>query len=84
MDLMEFIPEQLLGIVAAIYVLGVGIKRTETIKNNYIPIILLGAGIMFSVGVQGISTTAIIQGVLCWGVAIGINQTGKQLNKEEK
>ena len=26
---------------------------------------------------------AILQGVLCWGVAVGINQTTKQLSKEE-
>jgi uncharacterized membrane protein YagU involved in acid resistance len=25
----------------------------------------------------------ILQGILCWGVAIGINQTAKQINKDE-
>ena len=26
---------------------------------------------------------AFLQGILCWGVAVGINQTAKQLGKEE-
>ena len=25
----------------------------------------------------------VLQGILCWGVAVGINQTSKQLNKNE-
>ena len=25
----------------------------------------------------------ILQGILCWGVSVGVNQTIKQLNKEE-
>ncbi|CAI3230264.1 MAG: phage holin family protein [Clostridium neonatale] len=26
---------------------------------------------------------AILQGILCWGVAVGVNQTAKQLVKDE-
>jgi hypothetical protein len=27
--------------------------------------------------------TAVLQGILCWGVSVGINKTTKQLTKQE-
>lgn len=83
MDLMQFIPQQLLILVAAIYILGIGLKKTEKIKDNFIPIILIVFSIVFSLILEGISGEAFLQGILCWGLAVGINQTGKQMKKGE-
>lgn len=81
-NLLTFIPEQLLILVASIYVLGVFLKRIESIKDNFIPIILMIFSIVFSLILASPSPVAFLQGILCWGVAIGINQTVKQVNKE--
>ncbi|MGX4672922.1 phage holin family protein, partial [Clostridioides difficile] len=38
----------------------------------------------FSIWMLGLNPVAVLQGVICWGVAIGINQTYKQLKDGEK
>lgn len=83
MDIIKFIPEQLLILVASIYVLGVFLKRIEEIKDKYITIILMVFSIALSLILQGLNATAFLQGILCWGVAVGVNQTIKQIQKEE-
>ena len=83
MDIIKFIPEQLLILVASIYVLGVFLKRIDSIKDKYITIILMAFSVVLSLILQGLNATAFLQGILCWGVAVGINQTAKQLGKEE-
>lgn len=92
-NLMTFIPENLLILIAAIYVFGIWLKKLETVKDNYITVILMLFAITFAVLLNLINSqykvmyeaivNAILQGILCWGVAIGINQTYKQLNKSE-
>lgn len=81
MEFMKFIPEQLMILVACIYVLGEACKRYPNLNNKYIPIVLLAFGIVFSVWMQDMNPTAILQGILCWGTAIGLNETIKQLKK---
>lgn len=92
-NLMTFIPENLLILIAAIYVFGIWLKKLETVKDNYITVILMLFAITFAVLLNLINSqykvmyeavvNAILQGILCWGVAVGINQTYKQLNKSE-
>lgn len=81
MDLMQFIPEQLLLLIGGLYVLGILLKRIKIVKDNLIPLILVTFSILCSLGLVGLSATAVLQGILCWGVSIGINQTGKQIRK---
>ncbi|EGT5170018.1 TPA: phage holin family protein [Clostridioides difficile] len=83
-NLISFIPEQLLILVAALSIIGKGCKKYKQLDNKYIPIILLVLGIGFSIWMLGFSPNAVLQGVICWGVAIGINQTYKQLKEENK
>lgn len=92
LNLMEFIPSNLIILVAVLYILGAGLKRSK-VPDKYITLVLLILGITIAVLLSIINSQyktmldAIIngamQGVLCWGVAIGVNQTAKQLNKEE-
>ncbi len=93
-NLLTFIPENLLILVAAIYVMGVFLKRLERVKDNYITVILMLFAIIFAVLLNLINgqykviyeavINAILQGILCWGVAIGINQTAKQISRVNK
>ncbi|HEB4999924.1 TPA: phage holin family protein [Clostridioides difficile] len=83
-NLISFIPEQLLILVAALYVLGVGCKKYKQLDNKYIPVVLLVLGVGFSVWMLGLNADAVLQGVICWGISIGINQTYKQLKEENK
>lgn len=78
MDFLQLIPEQLILLVFAVYILGEGFKRSQ-INNKYIPLVLLVFSSVFSSLIMGLSATSILQGILCWGTAIGINQTFKQL-----
>lgn len=80
-NLISFIPEQLLILIAAIYVLGIFFKQATIIKDNIIPILLMIFAIVFSMVLTGPSPEAFLQGILCWGVSIGINQTIKQVNR---
>ncbi len=83
-NLISFIPEQLLILVAALYVIGAGCKKYKQLDNKYIPVVLLILGIGFSVWMLRLSADAVLQGVICWGISIGINQTYKQLKEENK
>ncbi|MCC0628483.1 MULTISPECIES: phage holin family protein [unclassified Clostridioides] len=83
-NLISFIPEQLLILVAALYVIGAGCKKYKQLDNKYIPVVLLVLGIGFSVWMLGLNADAVLQGVICWGISIGINQTYKQLKEENK
>ncbi|WP_304340478.1 phage holin family protein [Metaclostridioides mangenotii] len=81
MDIMSFIPEQLMIIVVTLNALGFACKSLPKLDDRYIPIVLLAIGIVFSTCIVGFSVTAIMQGILCWGVAIGANQTVKQFKQ---
>ncbi|SJO77361.1 phage holin family protein [Clostridioides difficile] len=83
-NLISFIPEQLLILVAALSIIGKGCKKYKQLDNKYIPIILLVLGIGFSIWMLGLSPNAVLQGVICWGVAIGANQVYKQLKDGDK
>ncbi|MBN1079254.1 phage holin family protein [Clostridium botulinum] len=92
-NLVQFIPESLFIVVAAIYVVGMFLKKLDSIPDKYITSMLMLFGITFAVLLSIINSqfkvtldvivNGVLQGVLCWGVAVGLNQTGKQLNKQE-
>ncbi|MCF0149593.1 MAG: hypothetical protein HUJ77_14505, partial [Clostridium sp.] len=48
-NLLTFIPENLMILVAAIYVMGVFLKKLERVKDNYITVILMLFAITFAV-----------------------------------
>lgn len=81
MDLIKFIPEQLLIVVAATYIMGIFLKQIALIKDNLIPVILLTFAVVFSLLISGLNANSALLGILCWGVSVGINQTNKQLEK---
>lgn len=81
MDFIQLIPEQLMLLVVCIYILGTACNKYPNLNNKYIPLVLLSFSILICIWSLGVNPTSILQGILCWGTAIGINQTIKQSNK---
>ena len=92
-NLMNFIPEFLFIVIVATYVVGIFLKRLESVKDKYITSILMLFAITAAILLNVINAefkvaldvivNGVLQGILCWGVAVGINQTAKQLSKQE-
>lgn len=70
-------------LIPVLNIIGLIIKKTEKIPDKYIPLILLGFGIIGAVAVMGINAPAVIQGVLVCGAAVFGNQVVKQIKKDE-
>jgi len=81
MDFVEYVIEQALVLIPALYVLGMIIKHTQFIKDKYIPVILLAVGIAGAIALLGVTVEAVIQGILVTGVAVFTNQLVKQASK---
>ena len=94
--LKEYIKPELLVVTMVLYFVGIGLKKTELIKDKYIPVILGIIGVIVSAiyiiattsinGYQEVLIvifTAIVQGILVAGASVYINQIIKQSNKEE-
>jgi len=83
MDFINYITENALILVPVLLVIGAILKNTERIKDKYIPLILLPAGIILSVWVMnGFTADSVIQGILVVGAAVYGNQLVKQISKE--
>lgn len=92
-NILTFIPEFLLIVIVVIYVFGAFLKGLKVVPDKYIVSILMLLGITAAVLLNIINAqykvsldvivNGVLQGILCWGVAVGINQTSKQLNKNE-
>lgn len=91
MDYTQYVKAELLVIVPALYFLGGIIKKSETIKDKYIPAILAAVGLalacLWVFGTEGVTPlsvfTAIVQGIICAGMAVFGNQLVKQAEKTE-
>lgn len=89
MDYTQFVKGELLALIPALYALGAVIKKTEKVKDNYIPSILTAVSValccLYVFGSCGITAecvfTAIVQGVLCAACAVYGNQLVKQASK---
>lgn len=94
--IIEYINPELLVLVPYLYLLGMFLKDSKRISDNLIPAILGGAGVATAVvwvlastvpvGVAAVAlaiVTALVQGVLCAGAAVYVNQLVKQQKKEE-
>ena len=87
----EMIKPELIVLIPVLYFVGMGIRQTNKIKNEYIPVILGVIGVIISAiwvfanmdGTSGkeIATAifaAITQGILTAGASVYINQLIKQ------
>lgn len=95
MDFTEYINAELLILVPVLYFVGMGLKKAAWFKDTMIPAILGCCGVVLSLlWVLATSTlvgwqdgvlaafTAIVQGILCAGASVYINQIVKQATKD--
>ena len=89
--ILEYVSPELLILVPVLYFVGLGLKKAEWFPDNLIPALLGGCGVALSLlwvlatsplsGWQDgllAAFTAIVQGILCAGCSVYINQLGKQ------
>lgn len=82
MELLNYVTENALIIIPALYIIGAMLKGTEKVQDKFIPILLLPVGIAFCISIIGFNVQAIIQGILVTGAAVYTNQFIKQINKK--
>lgn len=66
----ELLVEEALIVVPVLWILGKIVKGTPRVKDWTIPYILLGIGIVLTMGILGPNVDAVIQGVLVSGAAV--------------
>lgn len=95
-NIMNYICPELLVLIPVLYFVGMGLKRSETVPDKHIPLLVGAAGIVLTLlwvlassemsGARDILQAvfaAVTQGVLCAGCAVYVHQLGKQAGKEE-
>ena len=94
--LTEYIKAELLVVVIVLYFIETGLKKTELIKDKFIPIILGGIGILIS-AIYVIATsqinvyqevmmaifTSIIQGILVAGISVYVKKLIQNRKKDK-
>ena len=83
-NLMDYIMEQALILVPALYILGMMLKNTEKIKDWTIPWILLACGIGSCIAIMGANIQSILQGIMVTGVSVFGNQLVKQTTEKRE
>ena len=93
LNIMDFLKEGYIIVIVALYVIGIFLKKIETIKDKYIVVILMALSVVIAVLLTIINAqykvdlevilNGILQGILCWGVSVGVNQLKIQAKKEE-
>lgn len=83
MEVANYIVQNALILIPALYILGMILKSTQKISDKYIPITLLIFGIAGAIGILGVSVDSIIQGILVTGATVYTNQLIKQSEKKE-
>ena len=84
MEILNYILDNRLVLIPVLYILGEFIKRTESIKDKYIPSMLLVFGIALSICMGGDSVVNnVLQGILVAGATVLSNQLVKQSKKED-
>ena len=95
-QIMNYVKPELLVLAIVLYFVGIAMKRSQAIKDKYIPVGLGIIGIILA-GIWVVATcplgnvqeiamavfTAIVQGILVAGLSTYANQILKQIRKEE-
>ena len=83
MDILTFIQDNIVVLVPVLWILGTFLKKTPQIADWIIPWILVAIGVVLSISLLGISSNAVIQGILVAGGAVLtqnlIKQTAERL-----
>lgn len=87
----DFIKPELIVLIPVLYFVGVGIRKSKKVKNEYIPILLgivgISLGLIYVLATSDLTNyqnillalfTAITQGILVAGTSVFVNQLIKQ------
>lgn len=83
-NLLDYIKEQAFILIPVLYVLGLMLKSNKKIQDWVIPWILTICSIVGAILLMGLNINAVIQGILCVGVAVYGNQLVKQTTKKRE
>lgn len=95
-QIINYVKPELVVVAIVLYIIGIGLKKSVSVLDKYIPIILGVLGIVFC-GCYVFATTsisnpqdaalciftAVVQGILVAGLSTYVNQIAKQANKNE-
>lgn len=81
MDLLQYIVDEALIVIPALWVIGAILKRTPNIPDWTIAYVLLLLGVVSTVSLLGFSPQSVVQGVLVTGAAVLGHQLVKQAVK---
>lgn len=85
MEILDFIIENRLILIPVLYILEEFIKKMKIINNRWIPMIILGMGIIFSIIMGGDKIiNNIIQGILVAGTTVFSKQLLHGLVRSDK
>jgi hypothetical protein len=93
--LTDYIKPELLVLIPVLYLIGMGLKKSQSVADRKIPLILGACGVLLAAVYVLASTpmggwqagmaalfTAVTQGVLCAGGSVYVHQLLKQQGKE--
>ena len=91
----ELIRPELLVLIPVLYFTGIGLKKSASVLDKHIPLLLGGLGIFLAViymlgaepaddfrQILQLAFAGITQGVLCAGCSVYVNQVVKQAGKK--
>lgn len=79
-QILEYVVGDGLVMIPALFVIGMIIKGTAYIRNELIPVILLGISLALTpLLLGGYDATNIVQAILVTGAAVLVDQTAKQI-----
>lgn len=78
MDVVQYVVEEALILIPALWVIGAILKHTPSVPDWTIAYILLAIGIVGTVALLGFTPANVIQGVLVAGAAVLGHQLVKQ------
>ena len=80
---MQYILDKALILIPVLNSIGMMLKGFPKLPNKYIPLVLLGFGVLGAMLLVGFTVDGVVQGVLVTGTAVYGNQIVKQLKKTE-
>ena len=84
MDILNYVVQEGLVMIPALFIIGEIIKGTELLSNKWIPLVVLVISVVFTPLVLGTYTADnIVQAVLVAGVTVFGNELIKQTSKGE-
>ena len=81
MEYIEYISNEMMVLIPCLYIVGMLLKASD-IKDKYIPLVLLLLSIAAATFMVGFNINAILQGILCAGTSVFINQLIVQSKKD--